>query len=146
MVRGRPCRFVYRDSVWQGCDLLGVGVSSFSHLGGVHYQNASNWAPYLEALKRGELPIERAFETAERALTREMILQLKLGHIEPAYFEDKFGVDIRSAYAEGWRRLETEGMLELDAESIRLTRQGLLQVDSLLPTFYADDYRGGRYT
>ena len=29
-------RFVYRDSVWAGCDLLGTGVASFSHLGGVH--------------------------------------------------------------------------------------------------------------
>ena len=143
MVRSESSRFVYRDSVWHGCDLLGVGVSSFSHLGGVHYQNASNWAPYLAALNRGELPIDRAFETdQDERLTREMILQLKLGHIEPAYFAAKFGVDIRSAYEAGWSRLETEGMLTMGAESIELTRQGLLQVDRLLPTFYAETYRG----
>ena len=26
-------RFVYRDSLWQGADLLGLGVASFSHVG-----------------------------------------------------------------------------------------------------------------
>ena len=30
--RRRPSRFVYRDSVWHGCDLLGTGVASFSHV------------------------------------------------------------------------------------------------------------------
>jgi oxygen-independent coproporphyrinogen-3 oxidase len=147
MVRDESSRFVYRDSVWHGCDLLGIGVSSFSHLGGVHYQNAANWAPYLEALNAGDLPIERAFATdAGERLTREMILQLKLGRIEPAYFADKFGVDVLSAYESGWRRLEQEGMLSARPEGVELTRRGLLQVDRLLPTFYADAYRGGRYT
>jgi oxygen-independent coproporphyrinogen-3 oxidase len=147
MVRDGASGFVYRDSVWRGCDLLGIGVSSFSHMGGVHFQNAAGWTSYLEALDDGRLPIERAFVTGEaERLTREMILQLKLGRIEPAYFQEKFGVDVRSRFAAGWRRLEDEGMLEVGPESIELTRQGLLQVDRLLPTFYADTYRGGRYT
>ena len=38
------------------------------------------------------------------------------------------------------------GMLEDGTEEIRLTRQGLLRVDSLLPEFYAERYRGARYT
>ena len=147
MVRDDTSRFVYRNSVWRGCDLLGVGVSSFSHIGGVHYQNSAGWVPYLESLNAGELPIERAFATGpSERLTREMILQLKLGRIEPDYFENKFGVDVRAAFADGWRRLEDDGMLRVGPETIELTRRGLLQVDRLLPTFYASDYRGGRYT
>ncbi len=147
MVRDESRRFVYRDSVWHGCDLLGLGVSSFSHMGGVHYQNAAGWASYLEALNRGALPLGRAFLTSEdERLVREMILQLKLGHIEPAYFDAKFGVDIRSTFRPGWERLEAEGMLNVRPDSIVLTREGLLQVDRLLPTFYAEAYRGGRYT
>jgi oxygen-independent coproporphyrinogen-3 oxidase len=147
MVKDPDCQFLYRNSVWQGCDLLGVGVSSFSHLNGFHLQNASNWVPYLEAIERGELPIDRAFATdPEERLTREMILQLKLGHIEPAYFQDKFGVDIAEHFGAAFDELEQREMLTRSDESIVLTRSGLLQADSLLPTFYSDRYRGGRYT
>ena len=38
--------FLYRDSLWHGADLLGVGVASFSHLGGVHAQNEHDLGPY----------------------------------------------------------------------------------------------------
>src|SRR5262249_49315699 len=41
--RDKPCRFVYRNSVWQGCDMLGTGVASFSHVSGVHFQNLASW-------------------------------------------------------------------------------------------------------
>ena len=60
-----------------GADLLALGVSSFGHVGGVHYQNLSGWTPYLEAVEAGRLPFGRAFPTGEsERMTREMILQL----------------------------------------------------------------------
>ena len=37
-------------------------------------------------------------------------------------------------------------MLTVSNGSVRLTRQGLLRVDSLLPRFYDERYKGGRYT
>ena len=37
--KNSSARFVYRDSVWRGADLLGAGVASFSHVSGVHFQN-----------------------------------------------------------------------------------------------------------
>ena len=37
-------------------------------------------------------------------------------------------------------------MLEVDGNEVRLTRDGLLRVDLLLPTFYAPKYRNSRYT
>src|SRR3954463_9730771 len=32
-------RFVYRDKLWAGADLLSLGVASFGHINGTHYQN-----------------------------------------------------------------------------------------------------------
>jgi oxygen-independent coproporphyrinogen III oxidase len=43
-------KFVYRDSLWEGADLLSCGVASFGHLGGVHYQNQAEVGPYMQAL------------------------------------------------------------------------------------------------
>jgi oxygen-independent coproporphyrinogen-3 oxidase len=140
-------RFVYRDAVWHGCDLLGAGVASFSHVGGVHFQNESGWEPYLSRVESGELPIARAYATTEgERLTREAILQLKLGRLDSAYFKQKFGVDLFEKFSQVLSDLERDAMIEPVAGGVRLTRQGLLRVDSLLPGFYAPDHRGARYT
>jgi oxygen-independent coproporphyrinogen-3 oxidase len=139
--------FVYRDSLWHGADLIGTGVASFGHLGGVHYQNADSWDEYVGRLEHGELPIARAMPVTDRQrLSREMILQLKLGELDPAYFRGKFGVDVRREFAEGYDSLVKEGLAEDGNGRIRLTRAGLLRVDSLLSRFFEPQFRNIRYT
>lgn len=139
--------FVYRDALWRGADLIGMGVASFGHLAGVHYQNADKWESYVEPLSRGALPIARALSVASRQLLlREMILQLKLGRIEPRYFQDKFGADILREFRDGFDSLAQDGFASASNEAVTLTREGLLRVDSLLPRFYEPLFRSVRYT
>ena len=145
--KGRPNRFVYRDALWRSADLIGTGVASFSHVNGFHFQNQTHWDPYLEAVGEGRLPLNRAFVTTEEErLVREMILQLKLGHIETDYFLTKFGVRILDRFGEAYQKLQNDGMLKFDDRGVTLSRKGLLQVDQLLPTFYHERYRNSRYT
>ncbi len=148
MVRGdRECRFRYRDAVWRGCDLLGTGVASFSHLSGVHFQNVDGWGEYLALVGEDRLPLGRALPTTPfERLTRELILQLKTGGVDAAYFRGKFGSEIGDRFAGPLERLADRGMLAVDGDRVRLTRRGLLRVDTLLPEFYDAAYRGGRYT
>lgn len=148
MVRdSKRARFTYRDSVWHGCDLLGTGVASFSHIGGVHFQNVDTWGEYLERLGAGQLPVGRAYQTTPREqMIRELILQLKLGQIGSEYFETKFGVDPISEFSGQLRSLESRGLLTVDGKQIQLTNKGLLRVDTLLPEFYDSEHRGRRYT
>jgi oxygen-independent coproporphyrinogen III oxidase len=145
--RGKPCRFVYRDAVWHGCDMLGTGISSFSHVSGCHFQNTAAWGEYLSALEARRLPLDRAMAPSPRELlTREAALQLKLGRLDTAYFEEKFGLDVRVEFAEAWKRLRQRGMLQPSGERIELTREGLLRVDQLLPELYDERYRHARYS
>ncbi|HEX5719445.1 MAG TPA: coproporphyrinogen-III oxidase family protein [Thermoanaerobaculia bacterium] len=145
--KGKSSSFVYRDSVWHGCDLLGTGVASFSHLSGVHFQNVTQWGEYLATVAEGRLPLGRGLAITDRErLTREMILQLKLGTLPVTYFGEKFGTDVLAEFAPAWEKLEEEGMLRVEGDRIALTRAGLLQVDRLLPSFYDDQYRNARYT
>lgn len=147
MKKDPSVEFVYRDSVWHGCDMMGTGVASFSHMGGIHFQNHAGWNEYMDSLKNGELPIQRAFVTSARIrFIREMILQLKLGEIQAAYFYKKFQMDILREFAETFNRLERAGALKVGPETVRLTRNGLLKVDHLLPEFYDAEYRNARYT
>jgi oxygen-independent coproporphyrinogen-3 oxidase len=141
-------KFVYRDELWQGADLAGLGVASFGHVSGVHMQNLDGWDRYAAAIGRGELPLARAYRpTADERLIRETILQLKRGAIRPAYFAGKFGVDVGRRFDEVWRDLAREGFLaERTADRIALTREGLLRVDALLHRFFLPEHRGVRYT
>jgi len=92
--------FLYRDFLWTGADMIGVGVASFSHIGGTHFQNEHDLGPYVAKLRAGELPIYRALTpNLEERMIRELILQMKLGHVHGAYFQEKFGVDIQQRFA-----------------------------------------------
>jgi oxygen-independent coproporphyrinogen-3 oxidase len=95
-------RFVYRDALWQGADMLALGVASFSHIGGTHFQNLHDFEPYLARLDAGELPIYRALTpTPQERLIRELVLQFKLGRVRRSYFQQKYGVDIAAHFATG---------------------------------------------
>jgi len=139
--------FSYRDNLWRGSDLLATGIASFGHVSGVHYQNKPEWEAYCSSLESGELPLNRAFRpTDHQRLIREMILQLKRGFLEAAYFQSKFGVDIFEHWSEVWGKYEREGLAQLSEGRVDLTRKGLLQVDGLLPAFFEPEHRDVRYT
>lgn len=135
-------KFVYRDELWKGADLLGLGVASFSHAAGVHYQNLTEIEPYLEKVASGELPIKRAFRTSdEERMIREFILQMKLGRVELGYFADKFGVNMEARFEEQLSGLTEEGLLEVKDGVVELNRDGLLCVDNLLHDFFLQEHR-----
>jgi len=145
--KNKKCKFVYRDAVWHGSDMMGTGVASFGHLSGIHIQNVAGWNEYFEAINAGKLPLHRAYPmTAKEQLTREMILQLKMGKITSAYFARKFDADIVKEFGPYYEMLRNEGMLDFTRDEVTLTPQGFLRVDQLLPAFYDQKYRNGRYT
>ena len=140
--------FVYRDRLWQGADLAGLGVASFGHVNGVHMQNRDTWEAYSDAIDRGELPLGRAYRpTPDERMRRELVLQMKLGRLNPAYFSDKYGVDILRLFGDQWASLRAEGYLtEASDTRVALSREGLLRVDALLPRFFKPEHANIRYT
>ncbi|MEY4565458.1 MAG: Oxygen-independent coproporphyrinogen-III oxidase 1 [Planctomycetota bacterium] len=140
--------FSYRDNLWKGADLLATGIASFGHVSGVHYQNLPEWEDYLHAvLDEERLPIGRALTpTPHQLLVREVILQLKRGYLDPKYFQDKFGVDIQAHWAGVWQDYSERGYVKLGTDKIRLTTEGMLRVDGLLPAFFEAEHQGVRYT
>jgi len=146
-VRDRSAKFVYRDRLWQGADMVGTGVASFGHINGVHVQNVDTFEAYCATVERGALPLARALRpTDEERLIRELVLQLKLGSIRPSYFAGKYGVDIGERFHSQLDELVNAGVLTLGDDRVALTREGLLRVDSLLPRFFKPEHRSVRYT
>jgi len=140
-------RFLYRDLLWTGADMMGLGVASFSHVGGTHYQNEHDFDPYIAKVRQGKLPIYRALTpTTEELMIREFILQMKLGRVHRNYFQTKFGVDVHQRFAGSLQDLEDQGFLRRDSENLRLSRDGLMQVDRLLHQFFLPQHRNARYS
>ena len=139
-------KFLYREGLFSGADLLSVGVASFGHINGVHYQNQADFDPYLAKVNAGELPIFRAMApTAEERMIRELVLQLKLGHVSRGYFQRKFGVDLTTRFASQIGYLRQEGFATLEGDTLRLNREALLQIDGLLHAFFLPAHQGARY-
>lgn len=139
-------RFQYRDQLWGGADMVALGVASFGHLGGVHYQNVTHFEDYCTSMEEEKPVIRRALLTTEdERFIREFILQWKLGSVRPAYFLEKFGVDVEERYRpvlEDWQR---QGILEKRADRWVLSRDALLRVDSLLHQFFLPQHRDAKY-
>ena len=145
-VKNPSTKFLYRDHLWQGADLLGLGVSSFSHVGGTHFQNQHNIDPYIERVQSGNLPVFRALTpSGEEKLIREAVLQFKLGSLDLQYFRDKFGVDLREQFPAALDYIRSTGNLTEDDNFLRLNIEGLLQVDRYVHEFFLPQHRDSRY-
>ena len=142
----KPCRFIYTDALWHGGDMIGLGVSSFSHFGGVNFQNAHNFEEYVRLLNDDKLPVLRAVSlTPKQRLIREMILQLKTGWLDAGYFLRKFGVEVWDEFRPVYERFKGEELLDRDNGTIKLTRRGLLKVDEILWEFFEPELKTVRY-
>ncbi len=140
-------RFVYRDNLFRGSDILALGVSSFGHFQGVHYQNLDGLQEYQSEVIAGRLPINRAMRpTALQRLIREFVLQLKEGVVDTSALDAKFQVSTLEVFGRALTNQQQAGYLEIDGQHVRLTRRGLLQADSLLPEYFESEHRRVRYT
>jgi oxygen-independent coproporphyrinogen-3 oxidase len=80
-------------------------------------------------------------------MIRELVLQLKRGSIRPAYFRDKYGVDVVTRFAPQFASLLADGhAAAVSSDVVSLSRGGLLRVDSLLRRFFLPQHVGVRYT
>lgn len=137
LVRSPDVAFRYRDMLWEGSDLVALGVASFGHLSGFHYQNASRWEDYLAAVESGSLPLARALAVSPRdRLLRETVLGLKRGWLDVERLSAKYGEHPLSVWADVWESLARDGFLETTRPMPRLSRRGLLQVDALVRRFF----------
>ena len=126
--------------------MIGLGVSSFSHFGGVHFQNAHSFEEYLSLIQKNQLPLYRALTlTHKQKLIREMILQLKTGSIDRTYFLNKFDVDVWEEFKPVFEDLESDSCAVRDGDQITLTRKGILQVDHFLSEFFEPELKAVRY-
>ena len=142
----KTTKFIYRDRLWSGADMVGLGVSSFGHLGGIHYQNITNIDHYCDSVEAKKAPVRRALMTQEEErFIRELILQWKLGRVDKKYFLKKFGISVTERFSLIITKWKENGDLIEEGDYLVLIRDALLRVDSLLHQFFLPHHQDARY-
>jgi oxygen-independent coproporphyrinogen-3 oxidase len=113
--------------------MLGLGISAIGRIGPTYYQNLKSLEEYYAALDTGRLPVWRGMVLTKDDLVRRAIIQalachfrLSIESIESSYLVDF--ANYFSAEIEDLRRLEQDGLVELQPDWIVVTPKGRLLV------------------
>lgn len=122
------------------CDLVAMGITAISKVGDSYSQNVKTLDSYYEAIDVGRLPILRGIElNADDLLRRAVITQLichfalDVAAVEQAYgigFQDYFATELTDL-----EHMQSDGLLEIEADSIRVTPAGKLLIRNICMVF-----------
>ncbi len=122
------------------CDLVGFGVSSIGKIGPTYCQNEKSLEEYYSVLDQGELPILRGIELTADDLLRRAVIHGLACHFELAKesIEIAHLVEFDKYFAQeldDLKRLEDDGLVELDSDWIHVTPRGRLLVRAVCMVF-----------
>jgi oxygen-independent coproporphyrinogen-3 oxidase len=131
-------RFVCRHNLltWRLQPYLGLGAGAHGSVPGWRYANVRHPTAYMERIRTGApsafpfspavaetWPIDSEAERRERLLVG---LRLVGEGVEGREFEERFGVGLEASFGPVLRELEAQGLVDMTAERVRLTKLGHL--------------------
>ncbi len=130
---GHRCR--HNETYWKGEPYHAIGPGAARYVDGRRETNHRSTTTYIRRVLSGQSPVadRDELEPADRA--REMLV-FRLRMIEGITrreFRQRTGFDLDRLAGAPLRRFARLGLVEDDADRIRLTREGLLVSDSLWP-------------
>lgn len=122
---GFECR--HNLKYWQYQSYLGLGAAAHSFLHGQRIGAVTEINEYIAAITTGISPV--AMEetlTQDESMAEYIFLALRTTHgMMLTNFNQYFGVDFFSLFGNNFAKLQRQGLLETDAERIRLTDKGM---------------------
>jgi oxygen-independent coproporphyrinogen-3 oxidase len=111
------------------CDLIGLGMSSISHIGATYSQNARDLIHYYAALDAGHLPVIRGIALDEDdAIRADAIQQLMChGQLDITDFEARHGLDFADYFRADLGRLsalERDGLIDIGPHRLVVRPRG----------------------
>jgi len=113
------------------CDLIGLGVSSISHVGDTYSQNPRDLPSWELAIDEGRLPTWRGMSLDADDLLRAELIQQLMCHSEVdfATLEQRHEIEFEAYFRDDLDRLkalEADGLIERLPRSLRVTARGRL--------------------
>jgi len=138
--QGRLHRNFQGYSTQPDCDLIGLGVSSIGKVGANYYQNAKTLDEYYDALRQGQLPVQRGIAlTRDDVLRRAVIMALMCqGRVEFESIELAHLVRMHDYFAREFEALQPmieAGLVQLEPGAIQVTATGWYVVRAVAMVF-----------
>ena len=138
--QGRMHRNFQGYSTQPDCDLIALGVSSIGKVGANYYQNAKTLDEYYDALRQGQLPVQRGIAlTRDDVLRRAVIMALMCqGRLEFESIELAHLINMREYFARELEQLEPmaeAGLVELESGAVQVTATGWYIVRAVAMVF-----------
>ncbi len=114
---------------WRNEPYFGFGCGAHSSFAGKRYSNVLHPREYITRIQQGGeavVEVEEIDRALEMGETLMLGLRLIAEGVERSHFESRFGVELAEVYGATIERLIEQGLLESDAERIRLTAKGRL--------------------
>lgn len=112
---------------WQAHEYLGVGAGAVSYQDGQRLMNQADFKAYLDNFDRGQSCDAEILETmsSRERLLDAVILGLRLtAGIKPLELLQRFGIDFYQEYHAIIEKLEQQGLLNSNKDTIALSRKG----------------------
>ena len=140
-------------STHANCDLLGLGITAIGQVADCYAQNVRTIEEYCARIDAGELAVFRGIElSADDRLRRAVITQL-ICHfaLDFADLERVYGVRVPDYFGQELAELaamQHDGLLEIDAASIRVKPAGKLLIRNVCMVFdrYLREREGQRFS
>ena len=111
-VKNPSTKFIYRDRLWQGADMVGLGVASFGYVNGVHMQNLDSFEAYCEEIERGAFRWPaRCVRRTKRSSSASSCCSSSWARFAPPTSSSKYGVDPLARFQPQLDALAGEGLL-----------------------------------
>ena len=111
-------------SCWNQEEYLGFGIAAHSYFNGERYSNTEDFDKYFEHPEDSKIIHEK--QTQEDKQREFMLLGLrKIEGVKISDFKNKFIDNPIYLYRESLNKLVTQGLIEIDIDSIRLTNRGI---------------------
>jgi oxygen-independent coproporphyrinogen-3 oxidase len=122
---------------WRHGKYFAVGPSASGFDGKRRWKNVSDTKIYIEAIKSGCTPIDEEEQLAiEQLISESLMLGLRLREgVNLRELSTAFNIDLKDLYSATIHSLEHIGMLEVDGDVIRLTREALFVSNSVISEF-----------
>ncbi|MBS1788893.1 MAG: radical SAM family heme chaperone HemW [Acidobacteria bacterium] len=122
---------------WTGAPYWAFGVSAAGYDGARRWSNTRNIHEYLAKIEAGASPVTESEELDENTRQSENLflrLRLKEG-VNLRDHEQRFGVRVTERYSEELVRLGEAGLIELDNDTLKISRAGTVLANEVFAAF-----------
>ncbi|RMP82941.1 Coproporphyrinogen-III oxidase [Pseudomonas syringae pv. actinidiae] len=124
------------------CDLIGLGVSAISQIGGLYSQNSSDLSDYQRLLDSDQPATRRGLMCSADDRIRRAVIQQLICHfmLDFAEIEKTFSIDFRDYFSDAWPQLlgmAEDGLIALSDAGIEVRPAGRLLVRAVCMVFDA---------